>query len=157
MDPRTIFYPLEAVRHREGWRLDALQADLAQASQKLEQAKQERTGLHDEHRAVAAAASPAAASVIDPAVAASRLAYLRSVLGKQAEADIRLQQRAADRAQLQALHEKQRTRLESVERHRSAFVRSAAAEDERRARAEADRDWLARLQWHRTAAGDEKS
>jgi hypothetical protein len=145
-DRRALRYPLEALRQRETWRLDALYAELGSASRKLVETGEQYETLCRQYRALAEAAVPSARAAIDPVVARSRLSYLGRVQTHIASAAGVLREMEASLEQLRADSGKQRVKLESLERHRQDFQRETALRIEREQSKEADRDWLARAQ-----------
>jgi hypothetical protein len=147
-------YPLEALRRREGWRLEALQAELAAASRKLLDSNERYDVLCREYRAGAAAAAPIAAAAIDPIAARNRLLHLSDMLGRMKAATQAIGQLEESRERIQARSGQQSGKLESIDRHRQAFLRVEATQLQRRESAEADRDWLARLHWRAQAGRD---
>ena len=142
-------YPLEAVRDRERWKLEALQLRLATA------ALQQRA-LGDTHRSLVDAVGSAIAtatatmsvgSIIDPEGAGRRLRSIERLQGAAASAGRAAETGTAACDATRLAVDAQRVRLESIERHRQAFQRRAAHEAERLQAIDAERTWLARSAW----------
>jgi hypothetical protein len=148
-DPRTTAYPLEALRKREGWRLETLQAELAAASRRAAESIESRDELRRAHRTLSNSASPARAAIIDPAATARRLAYLSDLQGRAVEAAQRVLALERARELLRARSLEQQVRFEAIEAHRRNHLREEAVVEGRKQGAEADREWLARSNWRR--------
>jgi len=153
-DRRLPGYPLEALRKREGWRLEALQAELAAASRNLIDSNERYDVLSREYRASAAAAAPIVAAAIDPISARNRLLHLSDMHGRMKAATQAIGELQQGRERIQARSGEQSGKLESIDRHRQAFLRVEAAQVQRLESAAADRDWLARLHWRAQAEAE---
>ena len=142
-------YSLEAVRQREGWTLDALQMRLAVAT--VEQATQRarHAELQGGLQLSVADGFPTHGSVIDPATFQRRLRDLADRQRASAASARALASLAGSIELLRQSVKEQHARLESVERHRAQFLRSAVAEEGRKRCADADRAWLAQAVWRR--------
>lgn len=153
-DGTTSRYPLEALRQREGWRLDALQAELGASARRLVDTDAHCQDLRHEFRAVAAQALPVVATAIDPVVARSRLLYLGVLQMRVAAAarSVAEAQQSRDRIRLDC--GRQHCKVEAIERHRQGFLRGETARLDRLQSAEADRDWLTRAWWRHHRDGE---
>ncbi len=143
-DGRSLRYPLEALHKREGWRLDALRAELADATRRHEARSDECRRLEDEHRAVALSVLPTVTSAIDPARARSRLIYLSDLRSRLERAVEALNTLGQEQERLRADSRQQQARLEAIARHREAHFREQAALAAAQQAAQADDDWLRR-------------
>ena len=148
-----IRYPLEALHKREGWRLEALQAELGATSRRLLDSNARCGALRRDFSTVVSAGAPLAASAIDPVLSRSRLLYLSDLhtqIKAAAQAVVDLE---ASRDRLRLRSGEQRAALEAIERHRREFVREERVRVERLQSVEADRDWLAGSRWRDRADG----
>jgi hypothetical protein len=148
-------YPLEALHKRERWRLDALRLELVAAATELAASGARHEALVRDARAAAAAASPAPRSVIDPAHARRHLLHLAALQVRAANAAQDLATHDASCARLREASRAQQIRLESIDRHRADFQRTAAADAERRHGVESEREWLARSEWKKRVASSD--
>jgi hypothetical protein len=144
VDLRGFAYPLEPLRRKQQWRVDALQAKLALAMKSLGQARQERDAAAAELAACAQQMRQRSGGALDPAAYARQLAYLIEL---QAGVERRTQQVE------QRAHERQAVKDEYVEAQRSVDVTNAHREEcmkeyivyeQNRMNGEVDREWLAR-------------
>jgi len=143
--PRGFTYPLEPVRQRRQWQLDAQLARLAAQQRKLSES---RTALAQMEQGVDRQSALAArfwTERPDPRTQVRMLGYLAMLQQRRldAERDIAALAKEVDetREQCTRLHQ----RLEVLDQHRRESVAQHVVEHQRNMASEADRDWLARL------------
>lgn len=146
-DARSVPYPLEGLRKRESWRLESLQAELAEAARRSVESLDRRDALQEAHQRLAGLSAPERAAVIDPALAGRRLVYLRDLQRRVVEAAQQVVTLERAREDLRTRSVAQQVRFESIEAHRRSHFQEAVAAARRTESNEADRDWLARASW----------
>jgi hypothetical protein len=143
-DLRGFSYAMQPALNRQRWRLDALQARLGAANRAIAQAQgalaQRETALAQRHEALGLACSQR----LDPAVLRRGLHWLAAERDQIAELRRALQLLETQRAQVLADFRAQEAKLEALQQHRSGTVADYLQDDQRRASAVADGEWLAR-------------
>jgi hypothetical protein len=143
-DTRGFRYPLEPLRQRRQWQLDAAMAAVAALRKQITERSASRRAVQDESVAQADMASQDWKRRVDPATQAGLLAYLVRLEQTKALIDaeiVTLKEKLAV-AQLEALS-RQRG-VEALQRHRTDALDEYRAEQDRKAAARADQDWTAR-------------
>lgn len=143
-DLRGFRDPLAALRKQREWRLDAALAAAARARAQLAQAKLRHEEAMQEFDVQAGRAADAWVRRPDPGAQLRLLPYLaqqHAVTMSAAQEAERLEQ-AFDEAQELVVRRQQE--LEALERHREDLLARFHVDQERKASAEMDRDWIAR-------------
>jgi hypothetical protein len=144
MDLRSFTYALEPVRQRKHWEFDAALARLANLRLQMVERETERHALMAEYEARGERAARAWAIRPDPDARRRLVGYLAL-----------LQQRMADiERELAALVMKldlarrdcaaKQKKLDVIEEHRSAALRSYTSEEHRKLATRTDQDWTSR-------------
>ncbi len=147
IDTRGLTYPLDALFRQENWRLEGLQSELAVVSRRLSRARDDRDELQGLVRAESRSMCPIPSGVIDTEAAARCLIHLRELQRRAIAAvhAVLALEEARDRLRADGL--KQRTRFESIERHRGDYFRDEGLRADRQQSIEMDREWLAGANW----------
>lgn len=149
VDLRRFQYQLEPVRSRARWELETLQARLGIAQRELEAAQAKLSELRARHASEARAAAEAFAGRRDPRAHASVLQWLAHLRDRIRDGERAVAELEARRAAAAEACRVQQRKVDALERHREDSLAAFAAEEEGRAAAEADREWLVRVGWAR--------
>jgi len=140
-------YPLESLRERARWQLEASRLKLAQIEKTLVAARIELTRAEEEFARIAAESSQSEGVTLDPARQRQRLNYLttlRARINERREALGGLTQ-TLERARAECLEKHQR--LEVANEHRKHLAAEHAHLEVARGLRESDAEWLARQAW----------
>ena len=149
-DLRGFDYPLDPLRVRQQWQLDALRVRLGTVLRELSEAQQRLEDLRSQHAASSRELSDQLTRRWDGAHHGSSLRWLAQLRSG-------LQQLEGGVAELRALKTKLgeqclacQRRLDVLDAHRDEMQDEFAKEEAGRAANEADRDWLTRLEISRS-------
>lgn len=143
-DMRGFRYPLEPVRKRREWQLDAAMAQVAAVRKQLDECLAMWQRAEDEAVAQAGLAAQAWRHRSDPATQTRLLAFLARLQGDKAriESDIDRLRVELSTAQQEALRCQQH--METLQRHRTEVLSAYRIDQDRKSSVEADQDWTAR-------------
>ena len=147
-EARSYNYPLEPLRRKHRWQLEAAQARLAQCETAHVEAKVRLNALKATHAATALEARARTLVRLDLDAQRAALTWLFHVAGR-----VRMQQRVMDeieqqRRQLRTLCLSEHRKLEAFERDRERCLADWTHALRTRDGHEQDRDWNARGAWH---------
>ena len=145
-DMRGFCYPLEPLRKRREWELDAAMTAVAALRKQLADKETMKREIEDESITQAALAATAWKQRGDPRSQIGLLAYLAQLQQRKTRVDLAitaLHERLVQ-AQHEALHRQQQ--MEVLQRHRADELDLYRIDQQRKSVAEADRDWTMRLE-----------
>jgi flagellar export protein FliJ len=153
-DQRGFVYPLEPLRRRQRWQLDALQARLATAQGRLDTVKAESARIEAALTTGAQTAAAMTSASFDPQRHQAALAYLSGLHVEVEQQAAELKRVSAERDLARAECVAQQRRNEATERHREQYLEQYKSAERNREMTEADSDWIARSAWRVRAMGD---
>jgi len=150
-EAHPYLYPLEALRRKHRWQLEAAQLRLAQCEAVHAEAQVRLRAMQAERSAIAAAARARSQVRLDPDTQRATLMFLLQV-----DERLRVHQNATDeievqRRQLRQLCLSEQQKLEAFERDRARCLADWSHVMRTREGHEQDRDWNARRAWQAPA------
>lgn len=143
-------YPLEPLRERAQWQLEAVRLKLAQLEKTMVDAHLELSRVVDEMNRIAAESIDRQGASVDPIRQRRLVDYLATMRTRIDERRSAIQglQQASDHTRADCL-EKQK-QLEVTEQHRKTMANEHAHLEVARSLREADADWIAREAWKKS-------
>jgi hypothetical protein len=143
-DLRGFRYPLESLRQRRQWQLDAALAQLAALRQQLAAREARKDAVERDAAEQSARAAQAWAARVDPVMHTRSLAYLAQLQARKAGVEREIAGLREDIAHAQQAVLRRQQGLEMLQRHRKEELAMYRLDEDRKTGAEADQDWSAR-------------
>lgn len=147
VDIRTFAYALEPILSQRQWKLDELQSVLGKAQQAVSDMQGQLDSLRKSYQAHVDSVRDSHSEKMDLARYAQALAFITQIGRRMKECekslDLLVEQR--DNARVQCIE--QQKSIEAIAQHRSDCLADFITTEQNRAGNEADRDWVARMQW----------
>lgn len=147
IDFRDFKYALEPLRRRRIWQLDAAKSDLHRVESGIRRQEAAVMALHSEHALQNLHAGNVIAAMNDPVGYPRLLRWLVQLRDAIQENENILNGLHAQRDQARERCLVRQRQLDVVERHREKSLAEFIVQDQRRASAENDREWLTRRHW----------
>lgn len=144
VDLRRFAYPLEPLRRRREWDLDAARAELGRVQAELDAACREAEALAARQAQATRRVADGLAAGVDPANHRRALLWLAALRSQTKAAEARVASLRARRANVSARCLEAQRRLDVVVRHREECLADYGKDAQARDAADADREWLAR-------------
>lgn len=145
-DLRGFDYPLEPLRVRQQWQLDALRVRLGTVLRKLTDAQQRLEDLRSQHTARSRELSDHVSRRWDVAHHGGSLRWLAQLRSMLQQLEGEIAELRALKSDLGAQCLACQHRLDVLDTHRNEVQSDFAREETRRTANEADREWLTRLE-----------
>ena len=146
VDLRGFSYPLEPYLRKQEWQLERLEGKLAQIQKLLLSAQESKHGLHVQLQGQSRQMLQWTQARLDPRMHQRGLAYLADIQHRIETQDQEIQSLDAQRIAIREEFVAQQQTIDGLQEHRANALREYAQEVTRLQAAEADRDWIGRIQ-----------
>lgn len=147
VDTRAFAYSLEPILTQERWKLDQLQNMLGKAQRAVQDEELKLSTLKTSYQKHAAMVRESMSEKMDLVRYSQALTYITNI-GKQIKATERnLLDLVEHRETARTNCIEQQKKIETIELHRTDCLTEFIASEQTRSNNEADRDWVARIQW----------
>lgn len=147
VDTRAFSYTLGPILTQQQWKLDAAQIELGKAQHSVNEAQDELDKLKAAYQENADLVRESLARTVELSRYRQALEFITQIRRQIKNAEDKLHVLIEERDNIRAICTAQQKKIETIEQHREDCLGEFITAEQNRLSSEADRDWVARLQW----------